>query len=93
MSLSFYLKYPQLWLSGVHPFGLPLKPPPAAVFAEVSPKEHISEQKNGFAEFIIDGLKLQQSKLNFYMDVGSKVWACLELGYCAPWQSEISDDT
>lgn len=75
----------------MHPFGLSLKPPPADVFAEASPKEHTSEQKNSFTELIIDGLKLQQPKLNFYMDVDSKVWACLELGYHAPWPSHISD--
>lgn len=61
-----------------------MKPPPADVFAEVSPRECISEQKNGFIELIIDGLKLQQLKLDFYMDVDSKLCAGLERGYRDP---------
>lgn len=89
--MNLYLKYPQLSLSGLHRFSLSLKPTPPDMFAKASPKEHISEQENGFTELIIDRLKLQQSKLNFYMDVDSKVWACLQLSYCAPWQSDISD--
>lgn len=54
------------------------------MFAEVSPRECISEQKNGFIELIIDGLKLQQLKLDFYMDVDSKLCAGLERGYRDP---------
>lgn len=67
----FLFKVPQFWLSGLHPFCLPLKPPPADMFAVACPGEHISEQKIGFTELIISGIKLQQLKLNFYMDVDS----------------------
>lgn len=48
------------------------------------PRECISEQKNGFIELIIDGLKLQQLKLDCYMDVDSKLCAGLERGYRDP---------
>lgn len=57
----------------MHPFFASLNSSPADVFAGASPEECISEQKNGFTELIIDGLKLQWLKLDFYMDMDSSL--------------------